>query len=192
MYYAENHFAHRIREANNAAAAFYTKCLVTLPTAGKARAHLRARNLSPESIRTFALGYAPDYYYGDEAADTSVDAKKKWGQGSLVEYLSNMGFSPNEIIEAGLAVRTNKKSKQDVSSDENHDYSDLIDRFRNRVMVPILDSSGTNVIGFGGRHLDSSGDTEKYTPAKYINSPESAVFKKKVLICVFVTFDIEY
>lgn len=50
---------YRIRHANNAAAAFYTKCLVILPTAGKARAYLRSRSISPDSIRTFAVGYAP-------------------------------------------------------------------------------------------------------------------------------------
>lgn len=96
-----------------------------------------------------------------------------------------MGFLPNEIVDAGLAVRTNKKtSKQD--DDGSDDYSDLIDRFRNRVMVPILDSCGRHVLGFGGRHLDSSGATDsKYTPAKYINSPESAVFKKKVNMSIF-------
>ena len=82
--------------------------------AGKARSHLRSRNISPESIRTFALGYAPDYYYGDEA-DSSASSKKKlkkrsWGEGSLVEYLAGIGFSPDEIVESGLAVRTKKSN----------------------------------------------------------------------------------
>jgi DNA primase len=175
---------HRIRQANNAAAAFYTKCLVTLPTAGKARAHLRSRKLSPDSIRTFALGYAPDFYYGDESTSESTEAAKKtWGEGSLVEYLSNMGFTPNEIVESGLAVRTKSKSanKPPSMEDESLDCSDLMDRFRNRLVVPILDKKGKDVIGFGGRHLESMGTTDSsYTPAKYINSPESAIFKKKV------------
>ena len=47
----------------------------------------------------------------------------------------------------------------------------LYDRFRNRVMFPIIDVRG-NVIGFGGRVLDDS------TP-KYLNSPESVIFNKR-------------
>jgi DNA primase catalytic core len=198
----------RIRQANTAAAAFYTKCLVTLPTAGKARSHLRSRNISPQSIRAFALGYAPDCYYGDEADKR----KRKWGEGSLVEYLADVGFVPDEIVEAGLAVRTRKKqlnNKNDTTerkrdgkdlsnkggnetntSDEDdadveHDYSDLMDRFRSRLIIPIMDETGRNVIALGGRHLEptASNDTkdndEFSRPAKYINSPDSLVFTKK-------------
>ena len=113
----------RIRQANTAAAAFYTKCLVTLPMAGKARSHLHSRNISPKSIREFALGYAPDCYYGDKASTLNSSdpgtsskniarAKIRWGEGSLVEYLAGMGFSPSEIIDAGLAVRTKRQSDQ--------------------------------------------------------------------------------
>lgn len=98
-----------------------------------------------------------------------------------------MGFTPSEIVEAGLAVRTNSKSKakQEESVDDSTDG--LMDRFRNRLVVPIFDRDGKHVIGFGGRHLDSTGGTNSdslYTPAKYINSPESCVFKKKVRLCL--------
>ena len=180
----------RIRQANTAAAAFYTKCLVTLSTAGKARAHLRSRNISPESVREFALGYAPDCYYGDEASASNI-----WGEGSLVNYLAEMEFTPDEIVEAGLATRTKTKKFQmeDVDQQQSNktdavlDYSSLMDRFRSRLIVPILDDSGQHVIAFGGRHLESvavsddeqSEKSEKFTPAKYINSPESLVFTKK-------------
>lgn len=194
---------YRIRRANTAAAAFYTKCLVTLPSAGKARAHLRSRKLSPESVKTFAIGYAPDCYYGDEGGG--------WGSGSLVEYLADQGFAPNEIVESGLAARTKPKQfsvgdrgrqindSLDVNGGEKladeedrHDYSDLIDRFRSRLIIPIMDESGQHVIALGGRHLQAaagssddsvSEENEKspssFTPAKYINSPDSLVFTKK-------------
>lgn len=177
----------RIRQANTAAAAFYTKCLVTLSTAGKARAHLRSRNISPESVREFALGYAPDCYYGDEASSSNT-----WGEGSLVSYLAKMEFTPDEIVEAGLATRTKTKKFQSEDNDQQHsdnadavnDYSSLMDRFRSRLIVPILDDSGQHVIAFGGRHLESvaasdDAKSETFTPAKYINSPESLVFTKK-------------
>eukprot|EP00984_Skeletonema_dohrnii_P035320 scaffold34962_cov216-Skeletonema_dohrnii-CCMP3373.AAC.1 len=178
----------RIRQANTAAAAFYTKCLVTLSTAGKARAHLRSRSISPESVREFALGYAPDCYYGDEASSSNI-----WGDGSLVNYLAKMEFTPDEIVEAGLATRTKTKKFQveDIEQQQqpnnadaaNNDYSSLMDRFRGRLIVPILDDSGQHVIAFGGRHLESVATSDdaksEFTPAKYINSPESLVFTKK-------------
>lgn len=105
----------RIRQANTAAAAFYAKCLLSLPAAGKARSHLRSRNISPESIREFAFGYAPDCYFQSESSrnaqpgnekNKAANGKKPWGEGSLVEYLANLGFTPDEIVESGLAVRT--------------------------------------------------------------------------------------
>lgn len=220
---------HRIRQANTAAAAFYTKCLVTLPSAGKARAHLRSRKLSPESVKTFAIGYAPDCYYGDEAAVTKAStggaagtartkaATKKsggWGSGSLVEYLADQGFAPNEIVESGLAVRTKTKQVsigdrgrqindppggnggQNLTDEvDRRDYSDLMDRFRSRLIIPIMDENGHKVIALGARHLQaaagSSDDdvsegndnaSSSFTPSKYINSPDSLVFTKKYVL----------
>jgi DNA primase len=48
------------------------------------------------------------------------------------------------------------------------------DRFRNRLMIPIHNESGT-VVGFGGRSLDGS-------DPKYLNSPESEIFNKSRLL----------
>lgn len=192
-------YSRRIRQTNTAAAAFYTKCLITLPSAGKARVHLRSRNLSPATIRTFALGYAPDCYYGDEAK--TVTKKNRWGAGSLVEFLAEAGFSPDEIVEAGLAVRTkrrqlalgdksneivepSKEIESGAEGDQQRDYSYLMDRFRSRLVIPIFDESGQSVIALGGRHLDGTTDesdeeASSYKPSKYLNSPDSLVFTKK-------------
>lgn len=175
---------------------------MTLPSAGKARAHLRSRKISPESVKAFAIGYAPDCYYGDEAAamtnapngnSSSADAtatsvmkkNREWGSGSLVEYLAGQGFAPNEIVESGLAVRTRTKQSGDK---DRHDYSDLMDRFRSRLIIPIMDECGQRVIALGGRHLQATTirDDElegeppaSFAPAKYINSPDSLVFTKR-------------
>ncbi|MFA7672765.1 MAG: DNA primase [Clostridia bacterium] len=73
----------------------------------------------------------------------------------LTEYLRKNGFTDKEIIEAGLA----SQSKGGV-----------IDKFRNRVMFPIIDTR-SRVIGFGGRAL-------KDDEVKYMNSPETCVYKK--------------
>ena len=55
----------------------------------------------------------------------------------------------------------------------------VIDRFRDRLIVPILDRSGKNVIALGGRIVPKSERAQgSFEPAKYINSPESPVFTK--------------
>ena len=161
-------------------------------------------------MRTFALGYAPDCYYGDEKKEKR---KGRSPSGSLVEYLAEAGFTPQEIVEAGLAVwrrkkqqpwsqrKTYKSQKNDEGNvpselgkesnskegeeklqkdkEEQHDYSDLMDRFRSRLIIPILDAGGQHVIALGGRHLASEEEAGKFKPAKYINSPDSIVFTKK-------------
>jgi len=81
-------------------------------------------------------------------------AKDSWSD--LVDYLKENGFRNDDIVEAGLAVKNEK----------GHIY----DKFRNRLMFPIIDVRG-NVIAFSGRALDDS-------PAKYMNSPETPVFHK--------------
>ena len=76
----------------------------------------------------------------------------------LVKHLRDQGVSDKDIIEAGLAVQPEGRS-------------DLIDRFRNRVIFPITDSRD-RLIAFGGRALEAS------VPAKYLNSPETPLFHK--------------
>ena len=52
-------------------------------------------------------------------------------------------------------------------------YENIFDRFRDRLMFPIIDVRG-NVIGFGGRTLKNDADI-----AKYLNSPETLIFNKR-------------
>lgn len=68
-----------------------------------------------------------------------------------------MGYSEKEMEESALIVRHG-----------NYSY----DKFRSRVMFPIINKNG-DVIGFGGRTL------EKNAPAKYINTDETPVFHKR-------------
>ncbi len=75
---------------------------------------------------------------------------------TLTNYLSSKGFSKEEQILACVAV----KGKS----------GNIYDQFRNRVMFPIIDIRG-NIIGFGGRVLDNS-------KPKYLNTPDTPVFKK--------------
>ena len=77
------------------------------------------------------------------------------GRTALIEYMKTQGFEPDELALCGLAIIKDNK---------------FIDKFRNRVMFPIIDVRG-NVIGFGGRVMDDS-------IPKYLNSPETPAFNK--------------
>lgn len=103
-----------------------------------ALSYLGGRNLSPEMVKRFGLGYAKDAW--DDLL-SAMTAKK---------------VTTAELEELGLILKN-----------RNGGY---YDRFRNRLMFPIVDKRG-RVIGFGGRTL---GDDM----AKYMNSPESVVFHK--------------
>ncbi len=74
----------------------------------------------------------------------------------LLHELRRRGFAEEELESSGLVKRSAK--------------GNLYDIFRHRVMVPIIDIRG-NIIAFGGRVLDDS-------KPKYINSPETLVYKK--------------
>ena len=75
---------------------------------------------------------------------------------ALIDSLKRQGFTEEEMLAASVAKRSAK--------------GNLYDIFRNRVMFPIIDLRG-NVIAFGGRNM---GDEKP----KYLNSPETIVFKK--------------
>ncbi|MCI5046626.1 MAG: DNA primase, partial [Aquisalinus sp.] len=77
---------------------------------------------------------------------------------ALKDYLINKDFAPGLLVEAGLLIQPD-------------DGGAPYDRFRDRLMFPILDGRG-RVIAFGGRAL------EKNVQAKYLNSPETPVFHK--------------
>ena len=77
-------------------------------------------------------------------------------ENDLYKYLKNKGYTDAEMKDSGLV---------DIHEDKGG-----IDKFWNRVMVPILDING-KVIGFGGRVLGDG-------MPKYINTKETAVFDK--------------
>jgi DNA primase len=83
----------------------------------------------------------------------------------VINFLKKKGFNDDEIFEAGLSV---KKTS-------GYGY---YDRFRGRLMFPILDLSG-RVVGFGGRTLN------KDESAKYINSPQTQIYNKSTVLYGF-------
>lgn len=77
--------------------------------------------------------------------------------GGLTDHLKKHGFTEEEMITGFLCGKSKKNGRA-------YDY------FRNRVIFPIIDTSG-NVIAFGGRVMDDS-------KPKYLNSSDTPAFKK--------------
>ena len=75
---------------------------------------------------------------------------------SLVDAMRKKGYTDQELVAADLAGEKNGR---------------IYDRFRNRLMFPIIDVRG-NVVGFGGRVLDDS-------KPKYLNSNDTVIFNKR-------------
>ena len=79
---------------------------------------------------------------------------------SMVKAMQAKGYTQQELIDSGLVTVSRKNGN-------------IFDRFRDRLMFPIIDVRG-NVIGFGGRALKNDKDV-----AKYLNSPETLIFNKR-------------
>ena len=172
----------RIYLANAAAAAFYQEQLKDVK-GGPARYHLVQRGMSPATAKVFGLGYARDAYFEapQKASESRTIRKGTWGQGSLVERLRALNFTATELVQSGLAVPTKRAiEKMKETNSTEYEFETIIDRFRGRLIVPILDSTGKKIVGFGGRIV---GEFESLSDApKYLNSPESLVFQKKEVL----------
>jgi len=144
-------FTNLLYEINAAGRDFFIE---ELARSEEAREYLKMRALKAETIEEFELGFAPN------ASD------------ALNLYLLNKGFYPEDILRAGLAV----KSERGLQSD----------RFRGRIMFPIHNSFG-KVVGFTGRILQArrSEGVEEPAVAKYLNSPETPIFNKSKLLYGF-------
>ncbi len=103
--------------------------------------YLKGRGLTGEIAARFRIGYAPDSWTPLAQAFPNYQAK--------------------ELVECGLV-----KEGEDEGGGREKRY----DRFRDRIMFPIINQRG-QVIGFGGRVLDKG-------EPKYLNSPETPIFDK--------------
>jgi len=79
---------------------------------------------------------------------------------SLTDHLRKKGYTDQELKDSGLVSVSQKNGN-------------IYDRFRDRLMFPIIDVRG-NVIGFGGRIMKKDDNA-----AKYLNSPETLIFNKR-------------
>jgi DNA primase len=142
----------RLHAVCEEATKFFEKKLSEMPDV---KMYLHSRGVEQETISMWRLGYAPAHW------------------SDLCAQLTAQGFTKEEIADAGLAIRSEKKP------------GEIYDRFRGRIMFPIFDSSG-QVIGFSGRFFEKvEGSKEDAEPAKYVNSPETALFKKSRVLYGF-------
>ena len=125
-----------------------------LPKTPAATAYVEKRGLSAETVRRFRLGFA--------------------SAGNLLRgQAKRRGWSEELLVRAGL-LRGTGDSRGAGTGDSPHSGTvpdkGLVDWFHGRLMFPIFSLSG-KVIAFGGRVLDDS-------EPKYLNSPETALFRK--------------
>ncbi len=131
-----------------------------------------------------ALRFAATFYYKQLGEE---------GGARALEYLKGRGFTPEAIrafgigaapvgwdglVTAATAAGFSAQILQDVGLAKERNGGGHYDVFRDRLMFPILSPIG-KVLGFGGRILpDTPTASGEYTPAKYINTPETEVYHK--------------
>lgn len=155
-------------DLNDRAAEYFERMLREHPLAGHARSELARRGLTPTSptdemadaLQAFRIGYAP------------------YGWDGLAQFLRESGLSARAAETVGLLA-------------PRKTGSGYYDRFRHRLMFAVIDVQG-RVVAFSGRALaepspeelreagvESMGTSGGEAPAKYYNSPESPVYKKR-------------
>jgi DNA primase len=143
-----------LREAllkmHEVAASWFVEQLASAAGA-RARQQLRDRGMSQQAIEQLGLGYAPPTRDG------------------LKNRLLKQGFSQALLVQSGLVVQRDAASAGPSGTPSRG--GDIIDRFRNRLMIPICRDTGS-VIAFGGRAMEPD------QVPKYLNSPETPIYSK--------------
>lgn len=140
----------RIEQVNQAASSWFHKNLLDAQAGEPVRAYLAERGIEPATVTRFAIGVALGEWEG------------------LIKALTHQGFTAGDLAAAGLTIAREQAGKGATG---------FYDRFRARVMFPIVDLR-KRVVGFGGRTLGDG------TP-KYLNSPDTPLFKKGQTLFAF-------
>jgi DNA primase len=125
-----------------------------------------ARFMHQEMMESPDAQHARDYLksrgYGKGMAERWVVGWMPENPNTFLNWAREQGFTGRELCESGLAALKN----------ENNARSGIYVRFRDRLMFPIHNDYG-DIIAFSGRQL-----REDPNSGKYINSPETQLFKK--------------
>jgi DNA primase len=142
----------RLYRLNDLAATYFQRCLWG-DVGGAARRYLEERGINREVAERFRLGFASS------------------GSEGLVRFLTYQKADVERAASLGL-----------VGKRDNGQY---YDKFRYRLMFPITDVVG-RIVGFGGRLLPmeqpQAHNGQQRTLPKYLNSPESVLYKKGTLL----------
>jgi DNA primase len=143
----------QLLRVNQAAASFF-RTRLREPSGAVARDYLAERGVVADVADRFLLGYAPD----------------EWG--ALSEFLAGEKLPMRSAETVGLVAPRPRAGGH-------------YDRFRHRLVCPVMQTGG-EVVGFSARTLPggqaAAGQADGQAPAKYINSPESPVYKKSRLL----------
>ena len=134
-------------------AAAYFREQLAAPAGARARQQLADRGVAAATIDQLGLGFAP----------VSRDA--------LLQRLRTQGFADNLLLQSGLVVRRDTRPAPSSGPPQESRSGEVVDRFRNRLMVPICRDTGS-IIAFGGRAMDPD------QVPKYLNSPETPIYSK--------------
>ena len=150
------------RELGNVLAAatdIFHKTLTQQPAGEVARAYLAKRQIKPESIAAYRVGFAPSSW---EFLVGELTKVLFLGRTPTTEETGKLN---QQLVSLGLIKAREKKDEKKEGG--------YYDAFRGRVMFPISRSDGCT-IAFGGRILQDTPDTPKY-----INSSENPLYAKR-------------
>ncbi len=127
----------------------------------------------PDGPDLYAIMQQATQFYRDKLKDSTraIDYLKGRGLSGRIAAHYGLGYAPDgwQNLQAAFP-KYDDKSLKDVGLVIENDEGRRYDRFRDRIMFPIMNQRGV-VIGFGGRILDSG-------EPKYLNSPETPLFEK--------------
>jgi len=130
-----------VRTVNELAASWFEEQLSQSKTACS---YLAGRGITEETRKRFRIGFAPE------------------GREGFLSFAARRGFSPRQLVTAGLAVE--------------RETGGIADKFRGRLMFAIQNLTGA-VVAFGGRILDTNSKAPKY-----LNSPETILYSKSDIL----------
>ncbi|WP_269532342.1 DNA primase [Chitinimonas sp. BJYL2] len=148
----------------------------------------RARQASLVELNKAAMQFYRDSLKQSPAA---IDYLKRRGLSGQIAARFGLGYAPEDwhpLASCFSDYATNPGIKEVGLVIDSESTGRRYDRFRNRIMFPILDGK-SQVIGFGGRVLDSAASvlkgqskpdakTGEIKEPKYLNSPETPLFQK--------------
>ena len=144
----------RLLKLHAEAAQWFHENLIKREVGKAAREYLRSRGITVEIAKRWQLGYAPDEW----------DAFGTWAR--------SRGYDVRDLIASGLVKVKDESENPPDQSAAGIKSQRSYDRFRGRIMFSICNDVA-EVIAFSGRLLQ-----DKEGAAKYLNSPETALFRK--------------